>query len=241
MWSTACPSVRPSVVTELLFQVPLVSERGGNILRSEGRSVHLRLESETSNTPDTLMSKCNLYTWHRPSKPAMGKHFIILIMQSTVKTLSCHFTEPILHVRKNISVSMESQHFRLCVLCALKVWVSIAAQTSQQTLARETLLAAQVLNVLRASSERHPCNLFTAEAAASLSVPLRPLCWLCVKEEWAFNHSTSVRTEETLSAHTGAESALAWLTQRCQLCRVLLWRWETSKFHYRVIFNKANG
>lgn len=59
-----------------------------------------------------------------------------------------------------------------------------SSNITTQTLACETLLLAQVLNVLQASSLSYPCNLFTAEAATFLSVcpPLSSLL-TCVKEE----------------------------------------------------------
>lgn len=56
------------------FQVLLVSERNGNIFRSKGRSLHLRLERDTLKTRHTLMSKCNLYTCHHTSSCNGEKH-----------------------------------------------------------------------------------------------------------------------------------------------------------------------
>ncbi len=57
-------------------------------------------------------------------------------------------------------------------LYAESLGIHSSLDITTQTLACETLLLAQVLNVLQASSVWCPCNLFTAEAAASLSLCL---------------------------------------------------------------------
>lgn len=57
----------------LIFLMSLVWQRGGRVLRSERRRLHLTLERDALRSRDTLMLKCNLYTRPQRREPSTGE------------------------------------------------------------------------------------------------------------------------------------------------------------------------